>query len=74
MISIGDLVHCRNRGPKVGVVVDKKVPNEGLVASMHAKHLMNVYDCLYYVYFSEEGRTGPYYTGEITLAQSLSGF
>lgn len=71
MISVGDLVQCRNMGEKVGVVVDKKLPNENLTMSVHTKHLLNVYDYLYYVYFSELGKLGPYHVGEITLKQTL---
>lgn len=65
MISIGDLVQCRNRGSQLGVVVDKKLPNENLAGSMHVRHLLNVYDYVYYVYFSEAGKTGPYHIEDI---------
>jgi hypothetical protein len=68
-IDIGDLVKCRG-GTKVGLVVDKKPSNEGLDLSMHVRHLIDRYPNVYYVYFSEEGKTGPFHKADLTLQQS----
>ena len=71
-IRIGDLVRCRGKEKRVGIVVDKKPPNEALFKSMHVRHMLDSYSQVYYVYFSEEGRTGPYHESDLTLQQSLS--
>jgi len=68
--KIGDLVKCKLKDHKLGLVVDKKMPNEGLSISMHARHLLEVYQRVYYVYFSGEGKKGPYHETDLILAQS----
>ncbi len=71
-INVGDLVQCsRLKGPRIGLVVDKKFPNDGLVVSMHARHLLNSYGSIYYVYFSGEGKQGPFYEADLKLQQSF---
>jgi hypothetical protein len=71
MINIGDLVTCRARGEKIGIIVDKRAPNEGLCISTHTKHLVNVYPSVYYVYFYDEGKVGPFYETEVKLKQAI---
>ena len=70
-IDIGDLVRWKD-GTKVGIVIEKKMPNEGLVTSMHVRHLIDTYPKVYYVYFSEEGRVGPIHETDLRLQQSHS--
>ena len=64
-------MRCRNHGQKLGVVIDKKISNEGLINSMHVRHMLNSYPQVYYVFFSEEGKTGPYHETDLTLQQSV---
>lgn len=64
-ISIGDLVHCRDHGQKVGLVIYEKHANEGLSCSKHTQHIMSNMPTVYYVFFSGEGKTGPYHRSEI---------
>jgi hypothetical protein len=68
--KIGDLVKCKSQEQRLGLVVDKKMPNEGLDISAHVKHLMGVYKKVYYVYFSGLGRRGPFHETDLVLAQS----
>jgi hypothetical protein len=70
LIGVGDLVQCRTHGQKVGLVIDKRLCNEGLEKSMHVRHMIGIYPQVYYVFFSEEGKTGPYHVGDLTLQQS----
>lgn len=67
-IEVGDLVERRNDG-KMGVVVESRPPNQGLT-SMHVRHMLSSYHNVYYVYFSEEGTTGPFHVTELSLKQS----
>lgn len=69
-IEVGDLVQCRNHGKKLGLVVDRKISNQGLINSKHAQHLLDVYQKVYYVYFSGEGKLGPYHESDLSLQQS----
>lgn len=71
-IEVGDLVRCRSRGQKVGLVVDRKISNDGLSKSMHVRHLLSSYPLLYYVFFSDEGKAGPFYATDLTLQRSAS--
>ena len=71
MISIGDLVKCRGQGQKIGLVLDKKISNEGLTTSMHTKHLLSSYSKVYYIYFSGLGKVGPYYETDLMLQQKI---
>jgi hypothetical protein len=59
------------QGQKVGIVVDRRLPSEGLNSSMHVRHMIGVYPQVYYVFFSGEGTAGPYYEGDLTLQQHL---
>lgn len=61
---------CREHGQKVGIVVDKKPCNEGLTKSVHTRHILNTYQNVYYVFFSGEGRWGPFHATDLTLQQS----
>jgi hypothetical protein len=69
-ISIGDLVISKIHRKKLGIVVDKKVSNEGLISSMHVRHMINIYPQVFYVYFSDEGRVGPIHQTDLTLQQT----
>jgi len=69
-IDVGDLVQCRDHGTKVGLVVDKRMPNDGLSTSLHVRHMLETYQRVYYVYFSGEGRLGPYYSADLKLHQT----
>lgn len=69
-IDIGDLVVCRAKSLKVGVVIDKRLSNDGLSRSMHAQHLLQNYPKVYYVYFPDEGRIGPIHESDLSLQQS----
>jgi hypothetical protein len=71
-IKIGDLVNCRNHDKKLGLVVEKKPSNEGLTHSKHVQHLINVYQNVYYVYFCDEGKTGPHHESDLSLQQSFT--
>ena len=70
MIDVGDLVNCRDYGQRIGLVVDKRMSNEGLECSMHTRHLLNIYSKVYYVFFSGLGRTGPHHEADLVLQQS----
>lgn len=70
-MNIGDLVRSRINDSKVGIVVDKKLANEGLAKSVHASHIINSFLLVYYVYFSGEGRTGPHMRSELILQQNF---
>jgi hypothetical protein len=69
-IEVGDLVKCISRGQKIGLVVDKKASNDGLEKSMHVRHMLNVYPKVYYVFFYDEGRVGPFHESEVHLQQT----
>ena len=69
-IGIGDLVKCRGRDHKVGIVVEKKMSNEGLNGSMHVRHMLNVYPKVFYVFYDDEGRVGPIHESEVRLQQT----
>jgi hypothetical protein len=68
-INVGDLVQSRN-DKKIGLVVEKKLPNEGLNCSMHVRHMIDNYPRVYYVLFSDEGRSGPFHETDLMLRQS----
>lgn len=70
-MNIGDLVHSRLNYNKVGIVVDKKIANEGLTKSIHARHIINSLPLVYYVYFSGEGKSGPYMESDLILQQDF---
>lgn len=70
-IGIGDLVTCRSSGDKIGLVVAKKISNEGLTLSAHAQHLLSSYSNVYYIYFSGEGTSGPFLPDEVRLQQQI---
>lgn len=67
-INVGDLVERRQDG-RVGVVVSAVPPNQGMT-SMHVRHMLASYHDVYYVYFSDEGKTGPFHVTELNLKQS----
>lgn len=69
-INIGDLVRCNKNDRKLGLVVDRKLSNQGLVSSKHVQHLLKCYQSVYYVYFSGEGKLGPYHESDLSLQQS----
>lgn len=68
-IDVGDLVKCASRQDKLGVVIDRKIANEGLQSSMHTRHIVDVYPQVYYVYICGEGRVGPLHATEVSLQQ-----
>jgi len=68
-IRVGDLVTCRPLGDRLGLVVAKKMSNEGLGFSAHTRHLLGSYANVYYVFFSDMGTTGPYLADEVNLQQ-----
>lgn len=72
MFNVGDLVKCRDQGQKIGLVVDRKISNEGLTISMHTSHLLSSYSRVYYVYFSGCGRSGPYHETDLFLQQGIT--
>lgn len=67
-IDVGDLVGGKTNG-ELGLVVDKKMPNEGLSTSMHVKHMLDSYQKVYYVFFSSSGKDGPYHADDLLLHQ-----
>jgi hypothetical protein len=71
LLNIGDLVWCRSHGKKMGIVVDKRPSNEGLDTSMHVRHIVKNYPPVYYIYFSGEGKMGPYHASDIILQQNF---
>jgi len=73
MINVGDLVRCRkDTVSRIGLVVDKKISNEGVNVSMHTKHLLSTYPKVYYVFFSGTGKSGPYHETDLILQQSIT--
>lgn len=70
-MNIGDLVKSRLNNDKVGIVVDKRIANDGLTSSFHARHIINNYPLVYYVYFSGEGKTGPHMESDLVLQQDF---
>lgn len=71
-IKIGDLVKCRDINQQIGIVIDKRISNEGLVSSMHVRHMINnCYPQVYYVYFSDGEKAGPFHEADLFLQQSL---
>lgn len=70
-LNVGDLVVHRLMNLNIGVVVDKRLPNEGLNHSAHVRHLLQTYPRVYYVYFAKVGRFGPVHESELVLQQSI---
>lgn len=70
-MNVGDLVRSRINNNKVGIVVDKRLANEGLTTSVHAQHIIKNYPLVYYVYFSGEGKTGPHMESDLVLQQNF---
>jgi hypothetical protein len=70
-MNVGDLVRSRFDRGKVGIVVEKKMSNEGLTKSMHTQHIISVYPLVYYVCFSGEGKSGPYMESDLVLQQGF---
>jgi hypothetical protein len=70
-INIGDLVKCRTHDKKIGIIVDKRPSIEGMNVSMHVQHIVKMYPSVYYIYFSGEGKKGPYHAGDIILQQDF---
>ena len=70
-IEIGDLVvSSRNNSGKIGIVVKKSSINSAAM-SQHAKNILSGL-FVYYVYFSNEGFLGPFYSNELKLTQHLN--
>lgn len=71
--QIGDLV-IKKSGEEFGVIVGiDKANSKSLILSNHSQqHLKNSSD-IYYVFFSNFMRSGPYYTSELLLKQSTNG-
>jgi hypothetical protein len=71
--QIGDLV-TRRTDINFGVVVSvEKANSESLKLWSHSQqHLKNSPD-IYYVFFTDRGYGGPYYTSELCLKQSTNG-
>ena len=70
--KIGDLVSKKvGIDDNFGVIVSiDKANSSSLKASQHSKaHLKNSQD-IYYVFFTNTGYDGPYYTSELCLKQS----
>lgn len=70
-MNVGDLVRSRINNDKVGIVVDKRLANEGLTTSVHTQHIIKNYPLVYYVYFSGEGKTGPHMESDLVLQQNF---
>lgn len=68
-INIGDLVECKKKSQKVGIVVKKNDANSGAM-SEHMKNILLGCPSVYYVYFSDEGCDGPFYNSDLLLKQS----
>lgn len=68
-INIGDLVECKSKSQKMGIVVRKKDANDGAM-SEHMKHILLGCPSVYYIYFSDEGCIGPYHIADLSLKQS----
>lgn len=72
--EIGDLVGCRSHDHKIGLVVDKRISNEGLNISMHVRHILSNYKQVYYVFFSDLGKTGPHLEDDLYLQSPIKQF
>ena len=66
-IEIGDLVKCKDK-QLVGIVVNKRLSNQGLTNSMHVRHILGVYPNVYYVYINGIF-TGPHLECDLMLQQ-----
>jgi hypothetical protein len=56
---------------KIGLIVAKKMSNEGLTISKHAQHILNSYKQVYYVFFSGLGKTGPHLEDDLFLQSPI---
>lgn len=71
-IKIGDLVKRRDANQQIGIVINKRISNEGLVSSLHVRHMIkSCYPQVYYVYFSDGESSGPFHEADLFLQQSL---
>ena len=71
--QVGDLV-VKRTGEDFGVVVSvDKANSSSLATSQHSKNLLKNAPDIYYVFFPDIGRGGPYYTSELRLKQSNNG-
>ena len=71
--QIGDLV-VKRESKDFGVVVGvDKANSKSLIFSKHSEHLLKNSTDIYYVYFTQNGFGGPFYTSELQLKQSTDG-
>lgn len=71
--QIGDLVSKR-QGTNFGVVVHVDKANAtSLMTSTHSQQYLKNSTDIYYVFFAETGKEGPYYSSELSLKQSSNG-
>ena len=73
-INPGDLVQRRNpqESKSLGIVINKKIANSGNNRSVHMKHIIGVCMHVCYVYFNEEGVTGPFYESDLIVKNKIT--
>jgi hypothetical protein len=73
-INPGDLVQRRNpqESKSFGIVINKKIANSGNNRSVHMKHIIGVCMHVCYVYFNEEGVTGPFYESDLIVKNKIT--
>lgn len=71
--QVGDLVTKRT-GQDFGVIVDvQKANSQSLRLWSHSQQYLKNSPDIYYVFFTNAGYDGPYYTSELRLKQSTDG-
>lgn len=70
-INQGDLVQRRNpqEAKSLGIVINKRIANSGNNRSVHMKHLAGVCMQICYVFFTDEGISGPFYESDLIVKQ-----
>jgi hypothetical protein len=73
-INPGDLVQRRNpqESKSLGIVINKKIANSGNNRSVHMKHIIGACMHVCYVYFNEEGVTGPFYESDLIVKNKIT--
>lgn len=71
-IKLGDLVQRRNptEANSLGIVIDKRIANEGANKSEHMKHIVETCMRVCYVFFIDEGVSGPFHESDLVVKQS----
>ena len=62
----------RNPGEakNLGIVIDRRIANSENTRSAHMKHLIGACMQVCYVFFTEEGISGPFYESDLVVKQT----